>query len=263
MIALAPPHKNQLDNYTSWLTRRGFIFKLLKDTDSLEGCSVLMLCGGPDVSTAGTRDTLESRWFREAYGKIPVIGICRGLQLSNVLLGGTLIKDLSDEKVKHTTNKKEISGEPAPILESSWHEVNLSDGKTIKVNSRHHQGIDEVAPGLEILGTCSLDNLPELVKGDKALFVQWHPERTESWGTDAEKIVYEWLKENYKEISVADKIRTYMLNKSFSVISNERIRKSIDSSMNDEKINKLILENSFLFKKSKDSVGRKAIKLIK
>ena len=263
MIAIAPSHKNQLSNYTNWLTKRGFQFKILKESDNLSGCSMLMLCGGPDIKKESSRDELETRWFKQAYGKIPVIGICRGLQLSNVLLGGTLHDDLSEELVKHTSNKKSIAGEPQPLLESSWHNVILKDDTQIRVNSRHHQGIDKLAPGLNVVAVCDKDRLPEMVEGDNALFIQWHPEREDVWGTDAEKIVYEWVKSHYTEISPISKITSYMKSKGFSVISNERVRKSIDPTLSDGRIYKLIRENSNLFKQVKDRENKTAIKILK
>ena len=66
MIALAPSHKAQLGNYTSWLAKRGFPYRILQDGEKLEGYSMLVLCGGPDVGTAGRRDELEAGWFKEA-----------------------------------------------------------------------------------------------------------------------------------------------------------------------------------------------------
>jgi len=265
MIALAPSHKNQLGNYKSWLEKRGLAYKILREGDVVSSFSMLILCGGPDVGSAKKRDQLELAWFKEAYGKIPVLGICRGLQLANVALGGTLYEDLSTEKVFHASNKIEIAGEPRPLLESSWHDVSVGDENGIReklrVNSRHHQGIKQLAPGLTSLAICEEDGLIEMARGDKALFVQWHPEREDVWGTRAEEIVYQWVTENYRDSSTIDMIISYMRSKGFTVVSNERIRKSIDPSMSDSKINSLISENSSL-KKVTDKHGRSAVKLI-
>jgi putative glutamine amidotransferase len=196
MIGLAASHENQMVNYTNWLTKRGLPFKILRRGDSVEGIKLLILCGGPDVGQDTERDETERLWFEQCYSKIPVLGICRGLQISNVILGGTLHEDLSCEKVKHTYNKKEVENEPNPIFESSYHDIVFNDGKIIKVNSRHHQGIKDLAPGLVPVAFCSEDNLMEMVSGDKSLFVQWHPERPDVWGTEAEEIVFNWLKSN-------------------------------------------------------------------
>jgi GMP synthase-like glutamine amidotransferase len=262
MIALAPSHKAQMENYTSWLEKRGFSYRILREGDTLEGCSLLMLCGGPDVGSAGKRDQLEMRWFNLAKDKMPIVGICRGLQLSNVIMGGTLYEDLSDEPVKHTTNRIEIAGEPSPLLESSWHDVVFEDGKKIRVNSRHHQGIKELAPGLKPLAVCTEDGLVEIAEGENCLFVQWHPERPDVWGTEAESIVYEWLKKRYIESSPVEKIRSYAKSKGFTVVSNDRIRKNIGTEFSENFLTQLVKENSSSLKFVTDKQGRKAIKIL-
>lgn len=263
MIAVAPSHKNQLGNYTSWLTKRGIPYRILNEGDTLKGFTALLLCGGPDVGSSPKRDELEISWFKEAYGKIPVIGVCRGLQISNVILGGTLHEDLSCEKIVHTSNKVQIAGEPQPTLESSWHDVVFNDGRKIRVNSRHHQGIDTLAPGLKVLAICEEDGLVEMAEGDNALFVQWHPERPDVWGTEAESIVFEWLKERVKPGQAKNDVQLileYMDRKGFSVISNERVRKLAGEHLTDDRIERLLSENSTLLRRSKDKMGRRAIK---
>ena len=280
MIGIAPAHKNQLSNYTSWLDKRAIPYKILKEGDTLRGCTMLLLCGGPDVDQVSKRDLLEISWLKEAYSKMPVLGICRGLQISNVVLGGTLYEDLSSEKVKHTSNKTAIAGEPQPLLESSYHDIIFDDGKRIRVNSRHHQGIKDLAPGLKGLAKCSDDDLLEMVEGDKSLFVQWHPERPDVWGTEAEEIVYEWLKTNFIPLTEdaikatleadfqaalakapVELILDYMKKKGFTVVSNDRIRKSIlNESFTDQLLDKLIADNPRKFKKVRDKESKIAIK---
>lgn len=265
MVGLAPSHKSQLSNYTSWLDKRGLKYKILDKNDSAINFEMLILCGGPDVGSSPERDELEIKWFKEAYGNIPVLGICRGLQISNVILGGTLYEDLSEEKIKHSSNKIAIAGEPQPLLESSWHDVLLHDGSRIKVNSRHHQGIKELAPELRSLGVCADDSLNEIVEGKKSLFVQWHPERPDVWGTEAESIVFEWIKKYItpgNPVSPIDQIVNYIKMKNFTVISNERIRKSINESFSDNFISSLIVNNSDKLKRVTDKHGRIAVKIL-
>lgn len=262
MIGVAPSHKNQLGNYASWLSKRGFPYKLLSKGETLIGCNALLLCGGPDVGQNKERDEAEIAWFKQAYGRIPVLGICRGLQISNVILGGTLYEDLPSDKVRHTSNKIEIAGEPTPLLESSWHDILLEDGKRIRVNSRHHQGIKDLAPGLKPCATCTDDELLEMVSGDKALFVQWHPERPDVWGTEAEEIVFRWLKDQVRTVDPLQQIFMYLKQKNFTVVSNDRIRKSINESFSDDFINSLILQNPSRIKSVKDKFGKTAIKMI-
>jgi putative glutamine amidotransferase len=196
MIALAPPHKKELANYENWLKKRGFSYKVLAKGESLAGYNALVLCGGPDIGKKPERDEMETSWFNEAYGKIPVLGICRGMQLANVILGGSIHEDLSEKLVKHTSDKKDIAGE-LPVSESSYHEViSVIENKPFKVNSRHHQGVDTLGNTLKVKYWSKEDMIIEAATGKKSFFVQWHPEREEVYDTRAEKVCSEWLKEN-------------------------------------------------------------------
>jgi acyl-CoA reductase-like NAD-dependent aldehyde dehydrogenase/anthranilate/para-aminobenzoate synthase component II len=120
--------------------------------------------------------------------KIPVLGICRGLQLINVLEGGKLIQDLGDEKNK--AHRKDEGIDKA-------HEVALVHGtllqqiigeQTISVNSAHHQAIDSLHLGHNLLANAfsSPDHIIEGIEYKNKnglgfmLAVQWHPERIPS-----------------------------------------------------------------------------------
>jgi gamma-glutamyl-gamma-aminobutyrate hydrolase PuuD len=179
------------------LEKRGLSYKILKNEDTLEGCTILLLCGGADIGKKPERDDREFRWFQEAYGKMSILGICRGLQLANVALGGTLHEDLSEEKVKHTVNKVDIGGD-RPLSESTFHEVRMtiSEEFSFSVNSRHHQGVENLAEELSPIVVSREDGLVEAASGQKSLFVQWHPEREEVYGTTAEVICSEWLQKH-------------------------------------------------------------------
>ena len=257
MIALAPAHRNQLSNYTSWLEKRGFSYRILKAGESLRDYKMLILCGGPDVGTQPERDSAEMNWLSEAYGKIPVLGICRGMQITNVFLGGTLHRDLGEQPISHTVDKKQISGEPQPVLESKWHEVLIGEQR-ITVNSRHHQGVKDLAEGMKPLAVCE-DGLVEMMEGQKSLFVQWHPERPEVWGTPAEEVVYEWIDAHYEKTDSVKLILDYMKEKGFTVLSVERVKK-IDPSID---VEKFLNENSRTFKRTVDKKGRYSIKHLK
>lgn len=165
-----------------------------------EDCDALVLCGGPDIypgwygkeydtSSCGEfdrrRDTLEMALFNEALRrKIPVLGICRGEQLINVALGGTLIRDIPTQYSNAVTHR-------CLNPDSCFHAVYVSDSSLLHkitgvkigvVNTNHHQGIEKTAPALTVIGN-SEDDLPEAVQWktetDKSwlLGVQWHPER--------------------------------------------------------------------------------------
>ena len=133
------------------------------------------------------RDSIELGLFRAAFedGK-PFFGICRGIQLVNVGLGGTLYTHIPDQHpnaIDHT-----YPGNMRTVLA---HEVKMEEGtrtaeivreSILKVNSLHHQGLKEVAPELRVTGYAP-DGLVEAVElrdHPFGLAVQWHPE----WLTD-------------------------------------------------------------------------------
>lgn len=110
--------------------------------------------------------------------KIPILGICRGMQILNIACGGTVIQHLVDNKIKHTQD--------APY----WypiHSVILTDRiikdifgrKTIRVNSFHHQSIGRLGTSIIEVARASDGVIEAIVKTDHpfALGVQWHPER--------------------------------------------------------------------------------------
>ena len=157
----------------------------------------LVLTGGEDIAPArygATRHERTGDWHdardrmeiallgaaREA--RIPVLAICRGLQLANVALGGTLVQDLPSERPSGTAHGR------ADARTTRVHEVGIVGGsrlsaaigaRTIAVNSSHHQAVDRVAPGLSVTGTAP-DGVVEGAEwtGDDwwMLGVQWHPE---------------------------------------------------------------------------------------
>ncbi|HEY0073693.1 MAG TPA: gamma-glutamyl-gamma-aminobutyrate hydrolase family protein [Abditibacteriaceae bacterium] len=163
---------------------------------SLKAADGLLLTGGGDILSLNygeephltsawqdpTRDANEIALTRVALEKgIPILGICRGLQLLNVALGGTLIQDIPSQvpnSIKHygagltTTLLHSIDIEPDSLL----HQV-LGNGK-MAVNSYHHQAAKDVAPGLKINSRAKdgvIEGL-ESSEGKPVLSVQFHPE---------------------------------------------------------------------------------------
>ena len=161
----------------------------------------LLLSGGPDVdpvrygddyvhpTTYGIdpdRDQFEFDLFNAALSHgIPVFGICRGIQVMNVALGGTLIQDVSTEhpgaaQVGHRQHERglEVSavGHEMSAVDSS--PLPIFGNNDLGVNSFHHQAIRELAPDLMPVAH-SPDGLVEAVvlRGNSEVFgVQWHPE---------------------------------------------------------------------------------------
>ena len=166
----------------------------------LELIDGLVLAGGHDVDprqygherhpatnrTVPERDRAEVALVRAAVARdLPVLGICRGMQVLNVALGGTLRQHLPDE-MGHNDHRRNLGS-----FENSEHDVELEAGSLAAraageqrhvVKSHHHQGIAEPGAGLEITGISVLDGLPEAVEAPGQRFVlgvQWHPEADE------------------------------------------------------------------------------------
>jgi putative glutamine amidotransferase len=160
----------------------------------------LILAGGSDIDPASygaeqhteTKDTVPQRdatelaLARRAWDRdLPVLGICRGMQLINVARGGTLIQHLPDD-VGHEDHRR-VPGS----FDGSDHDVRLTPGSLAAgaageevhvTKSHHHQGIAALGDGLEVTGLSVLDDLPEAVEAPARQFVlgvQWHPEADE------------------------------------------------------------------------------------
>lgn len=167
--------------------------------ESMDG---LLLSGGADIdptrygeTAAGShvpepaRDALEDEAYRAALvARVPVLGVCRGLQAINVFAGGSLVQHLDGH---------ESAAYPSPAV--TRHRLDLADGSRLavilgetsglEVNSYHHQAItpDRLGPGLRISATAHHPEAGDLVEAvestdpDRWLVgVQCHPERTES-----------------------------------------------------------------------------------
>jgi len=133
------------------------------------------------------RDTAEMALMRSAVndGK-PVLGICRGAQVMNVAMGGTLYTHIPDQLQGALDHDY-----PGDLRQVLVHPVNVDEsakaaeifGETLlNVNSLHHQGLMDIAPGLRVAGHAP-DGLVEVVEIPDhpfAMAVQWHPE----WLTD-------------------------------------------------------------------------------
>jgi putative glutamine amidotransferase len=157
----------------------------------------LMLAGGADidpasygaerhpetVETVPERDAFEIALTRAAIARdLPVLGICRGMQLINVARGGTLLQHLP-ELYGHHEHRRVLGS-----FDGADHDVLLSDGSlaataagqvTHATKSHHHQGIDRLGEGLVVSGLSTLDELPEAIELPDRRFVlgvQWHPE---------------------------------------------------------------------------------------
>jgi len=161
----------------------------------------LMLTGGGDVdprlygetphatfqAAETDRDAFEIALSRAAVANgIPFLAICRGMQVLNVALGGTLVQDIPSQvpgALEHALPEPRfaIAHEVWVAKESKLSELlsdHMEDGETCHVNSRHHQAVKQAAAGFEVTAT-SPDGVIEAMEKPDAPFclaVQWHPE---------------------------------------------------------------------------------------
>lgn len=108
---------------------------------------------------------------------VPVMGICRGAQLINVFRGGSLIGDLAPIRV-HTSNKGTLLPRKRVAVEAESQLASLLENEMTRVNSLHHQAVDQSGDGLRVCAR-DRDNIVqgiESTSGPWRVGVQWHPE---------------------------------------------------------------------------------------
>jgi len=154
---------------------------------TLEGLDGLLLPGGPDVDPARfgaqrdpktdnpdrERDDLETALLQEALDRdLPVLAICRGLQLLNVAQGGTLVQHIEGHRCPDQREAHRIAITAGSRLKS------VLDVDEFVVNSRHHQCVDRIGSGLIAVAKApdSVIEALELPGKRFVLAVQWHPE---------------------------------------------------------------------------------------
>lgn len=157
--------------------------------DKMQG---LLLTGGPDVAEEFLRqpvpdptildtdvDPKRDRWEFAATKdalerRLPIFAICKGMQLFNVALGGTLHLDIPGHDAPEM---KDHNIQPLRTDRSATHRLE-------KVNSSHHQAVDKLGAGLEVEAWCETDDIIEqmrLLDYPFALAVQYHPERGDGY----------------------------------------------------------------------------------
>jgi len=124
------------------------------------------------------RDALEIRWIKHPLDhRIPVLGICRGAQLINVVRGGTLHQDIRPLRFR-THNRPGLLPTKQVLLQSGSLPARLMGKSRIRVNSLHHQAIDKEGDNLQIVGR-DLDDIVQAIQATdehRIMGVQWHPE---------------------------------------------------------------------------------------
>jgi putative glutamine amidotransferase len=192
---------------------------------SLKDLDGVLLTGGGDIDPAryhqaphprteapdAPRDAFEIELARLALeGDVPMLCVCRGLQVLNVTAGGTLIQDIASEvnqALGHQVDNPlyaiahEAWVTPGSALSKVMQEQ-LGGGEVLQVNSRHHQAIKETASGFQVTATAP-DGIIEAIERPNSRFciaVQWHPENF--WRTGEFRELFEEF------IKAADRSRT-------------------------------------------------------
>ncbi len=192
------------DSYVASVQRTGAVAVLLPvdaraPVELLERIDGLLLIGGSDVdpsmygvqpeptleTTHPERDRFEIALLRGALEReLPVLGICRGMHLINVALGGTLAQDLVDQRGKHPHRRTQGS------FEGTEHAAALTPGSLVAqaageqrhiVRCHHHQAVASLGEGLIASGRAE-DGVVEAVEASDGRWlvgVQWHPEADE------------------------------------------------------------------------------------
>lgn len=147
------------------------------------------------------QDRLDFRTAQYALDHgLPIMGICRGMQLLNVLYGGTLIQHLPASAVKHSL---QLEGEVKTLVAAfTPHEVKIAPdsrlagtlGHSVLSASAHHQAIDRLGEGLDIVAWAA-DGTIEAVEDPQrnVIGVQWHPEIREQGGEMQDQLFIDFL----------------------------------------------------------------------
>jgi putative glutamine amidotransferase len=175
----------------------------LSNAALLDACDAVVLTGGTDIHPSlynserldyphapkdgwdNARDYFEQAIFKQVLiKKMPVLAICRGLQLVNASLGGTLLADLEESGKNNHRRMPDADGEHMVQLTEGSQLAEIAQAHQAMINSAHHQAVDRVADELKITGF-SPDEVVEALEWTEPanrsplLAVQWHPERVE------------------------------------------------------------------------------------
>ena len=213
-LTLAPGY------YTSILKAGGipFIIPPFENTDILisllDSLDGLLLTGGADINPLFLkeepvkelhninpfRDRQELLLTRLAANRqIPILGICRGMQVMNVALGGSIYQDIhvqmEGKRIKHSQDMDRAFASHTIQIEHDSLLARIMKTTSLPVNSFHHQAINEAAPGFRISARAA-DQVAEAIESieyKSMLGVQWHPECFILNGDEYMMPLFEWL----------------------------------------------------------------------
>ncbi len=206
-IGLTDTLNKKFDFYVSWLRKVAKDAEIItlspeaKNARDLKKCDGLILTGGHDIhpkfygreddmkllkkdDVNEKRDEFEFRIIQDALkANMPILGICRGMQVFNVAMGGSIIPDV--QSAGYSEHAKRKDGK------DRRHKITIEKGTTLhwilettkaEVNSAHHQAVDAIGGGLKVTAT-SPDGIVEGLEWAESeskpflQLVQWHPER--------------------------------------------------------------------------------------
>ena len=188
-----------MNNYTRAVEQHGGIPRCITpgDEPSIAGLDGLLLTGGGDIHpdyfnqpwhpslnyVNEERDELEIPLFQQALAAdLPVFGICRGIQIMSVAMGGSLYQDIEEEGPRETLCHTRVA------YRDSRHELEIAEGSLLyeligarvdAVNSAHHQAVDALGEGFVVTARTE-DGIVEAMENPSKRFmlgVQYHPER--------------------------------------------------------------------------------------
>ncbi|WP_078548839.1 gamma-glutamyl-gamma-aminobutyrate hydrolase family protein [Litchfieldia alkalitelluris] len=189
--------------------------------ESAELCDGIILSGGEDVdpqfygqdphpnlgATIPERDIAEMALVHYAINNnIPLLAICRGVQILNVALGGTLIQDIPAQwanPIKHTQIVERKRDTHFIRIDKDSYLYSIIGEETVRVNSLHHQAIDKLSPHLKTVATASdgMIEAVELIESNTfTIGVQWHPESMSSHNQKMNKLFNHFVENCVKKV---------------------------------------------------------------
>ncbi len=204
-IGITVPDKWQVtgnyNNYFEWIKDLAESVPLSEKEDLVADIDALILSGGGDLNArtygeenirtsevSDKRDEFEFLALEKALKRrIPVLGICRGMQLINVFFRGSLWQDI-DEFGAVTSDHTDLKGDTVHkvrILKDTMLYEIIGE-EIIEVNSHHHESVKKTGEDLKISAFSLKDRIIEGIENQelKVIAVQWHPERWKSHSSD-------------------------------------------------------------------------------